>query len=292
MTVTDIRDITAFKWATVMGTNPLSIKLDGDTAPLALIPDSLVDPLSLAPGDRVRTELSLRKVVVHGVSKGGPAGGSTSARNTRYGSPSTDAQRVALANRKVRWFNTDLGWEESYYAVTGLAGLAVPGLVAGTASGWYPTGLGPEISMFPTAGFAATTGNYVGAWNGDVRRKGGASWFLHDQYGPTILQPGYYDLALYTVQGSGTGLADYHVRLNNIAGTVVEWQSNLSGIALSTSYITPIGAEFRSQPSKGNQLFRMFCSNGTLNLHQTTGPAGSGRGQLHVRYVRPLLVSD
>jgi microcystin-dependent protein len=54
-----------------MGNSPLSIRLDGDSAALALIPDSLVDPLSLSVGDRVRVELSLRKVVVHGVANGG-----------------------------------------------------------------------------------------------------------------------------------------------------------------------------------------------------------------------------
>jgi microcystin-dependent protein len=70
MTITDIKDITSFKWATVRGNDPLSIQVDGDSAPLALIPDSLVDPFSLAPGDRVRVELSLRKVVVHGRSNG------------------------------------------------------------------------------------------------------------------------------------------------------------------------------------------------------------------------------
>lgn len=75
MAATDIRDITSFKWATVVGVNPISIKLDGDSLALALIPDSLVDPLSLFVGSRVRVELSLRKCVIHGVADGGiPAG--------------------------------------------------------------------------------------------------------------------------------------------------------------------------------------------------------------------------
>ena len=66
MTVQTVGDITSFKWATVTGVSPLAIRLDGDTSALALIPDSLVDPASLTVGDRVRVELSLRKVVVHG----------------------------------------------------------------------------------------------------------------------------------------------------------------------------------------------------------------------------------
>jgi len=70
VTVTDIKDITSFKWATVTDTDPLEIKLDGDSSPLALIPDSLIDPLELGVSDRVRVELSLRKCVIHGVSNG------------------------------------------------------------------------------------------------------------------------------------------------------------------------------------------------------------------------------
>lgn len=66
----DVKDLTSFKWATVVANAPLSIQLDGDSQPLALIPDTLVDPLTLSAGDRVRVELSLRKVVVHGVASG------------------------------------------------------------------------------------------------------------------------------------------------------------------------------------------------------------------------------
>jgi len=73
--ITDVSDITSFKWATVTGVSPLAIKLDGDTSALALIPDSLVDPLELSVSDRVRVELSLRKVVIHGISAGGGQSG-------------------------------------------------------------------------------------------------------------------------------------------------------------------------------------------------------------------------
>lgn len=296
MTYTDIRDITSFKWATVTGTNPLAIKLDGDTAPLALIPDSLVDPLTLVPGDRVRVELSLRKAVVHGTAK--TSRGTTTQRNARFGIPATDAERVALANRKVVWFNTDLGWEESYYATTGLTGLTAKGLLAGISSGWFPTGLGPSVAFRPTTGFAATTGNYVGNWNGSVSRRGGNSFFGGDGLGPIIKLPGMYDVNAYTVQPAGTGLADYHIRLNDDGAGTIKWQHNLSGIVLSSSYFTAIGANFQellvpqaATPANGIRL-AWFCSNGTLTLHNTSGPTGSGRGELAARYVRPPLVSD
>ena len=79
MTIQTVGDITSFKWATVEVVSPLSIQLDGDTAPLALIPDSLVDPLELFVGARVRVELSLRKVVIHGVNDGGGLSGEIKA---------------------------------------------------------------------------------------------------------------------------------------------------------------------------------------------------------------------
>lgn len=73
MPVNDITDMTSFKWATVTTAAPsaLAIQLDGDTAPLALVPDSLVDPNELLVGDRVRVELSVRKCIIHGAASDG-----------------------------------------------------------------------------------------------------------------------------------------------------------------------------------------------------------------------------
>lgn len=69
--IRDSNDLTSFKWATVKSVGPISIQLDGDTAPLLLIPDCLIDPSSLYVNDRVRVEMSLRKVVIHGKANGG-----------------------------------------------------------------------------------------------------------------------------------------------------------------------------------------------------------------------------
>jgi len=60
----DISDLTSFKWATVKGTAPLSIQMDGDSAPLPITPDTLAGGLIV--GDRVRVEMSARKTIVHG----------------------------------------------------------------------------------------------------------------------------------------------------------------------------------------------------------------------------------
>ncbi|QKN87782.1 minor tail protein [Microbacterium phage Nebulous] len=70
MSIQTIGDMTSFKWATVTRVSPLAIRLDGDTDPLAMVPDSLVPTLLLAVGDRVRVELTQRKVVIHGKANG------------------------------------------------------------------------------------------------------------------------------------------------------------------------------------------------------------------------------
>lgn len=69
-------DVT-FRWATIAQVSPIRIILDGDSAALALTPDTLIDPNLLYVGERVRVELSLRKAIIHGASYGGvttPAG--------------------------------------------------------------------------------------------------------------------------------------------------------------------------------------------------------------------------
>lgn len=65
--IKDIKDLTSFKWATVSSVGPVRIRLDGDSDPLDLVPDYLFNPALLAVGDRVRVELTQRKVVVHGI---------------------------------------------------------------------------------------------------------------------------------------------------------------------------------------------------------------------------------
>jgi hypothetical protein len=217
--------------------------------------------------------------------------GTTAERNLIYGIPATDPERVALANRKINYFNTDLGWYESYYAVTGLAGLTAKGLVAGTASGWYPIGYGPEILLQPTATFGATAGNYIGGWPGVVTRNGGAAWFNQDATGIHILQAGYYDLAWWTNQQTGSGAADYHSRLNNSTDTAVMWMSNVGGTPLSASLFTRSEARYESIAVSAGWRFRVICVSGALTVHMvTTGP--TGRAQMLARYVRPMLVSD
>lgn len=62
-----------FRWGTVTSTSPLAVRLDGDTAPLASVPDTLVDGLHV--GDRVWCQIYRRRVVIIGGAK--PSTGST-----------------------------------------------------------------------------------------------------------------------------------------------------------------------------------------------------------------------
>lgn len=64
--------------------------------------------------------------------------GSTGQRDAIYGAPANATEQASLANRMIAWFNTDKGWYETYYAVTGTAGLTAPALRTGFPSGWYP----------------------------------------------------------------------------------------------------------------------------------------------------------
>lgn len=62
--------------------------------------------------------------------------GTSTLRDTQYGIPATTADKAALANKKVVWYNTTTNMFETYYATTGTTGLTVTGIAG--ASGWYP----------------------------------------------------------------------------------------------------------------------------------------------------------
>lgn len=74
--------------------------------------------------------------------------GSSTARDAYWGTPATGVARAALALQGARWFNTDKGYEQLYYAQAGDTGAGQ--LLAKTA-GWYPSGSGlvPACALFP-----------------------------------------------------------------------------------------------------------------------------------------------
>lgn len=61
-----------FFWATVESLNPLTVRRDGETAPMGVAPSSLVDPASLSVGSRVWCQLHNRRALVIGVAGGIP----------------------------------------------------------------------------------------------------------------------------------------------------------------------------------------------------------------------------
>lgn len=228
------------------------------------------------------------------VSVGAYGRGSTGARNAQFGVPTTPAARLALANLNATWFNTDFGWEEAYYEVTATPGLTAKGLMPGTAPGWYPTGAGPFCSMEPTASLSVAVGNYIGGWNGNVKRSGGASWFTPASPGMRVLQPGRYEMSWWTLQQTGTGQADYHTRLINEAGSLVDWMTHVPAMPLSGTTYTRVEVRVDALEIRAGQQLRALLQSGNLILHNVSpGGAGTGmRGQMTVRYQGPLLVTD
>lgn len=285
--INDIKDITSFKWATVTGVNPLSIKLDGDTAPLALIPDSLVDPSTIVVGDRVRVELSLRKVVIHGLSKGGPFRGTTAERNARFGVPGSNPERVALANRQIVWFNTDLGWEECYYATTGKVGLLALGLVGDASSGWYPVGPGPLCAVKPSASKSVGAASYLGGWDGTKYQRGGDSWFTSTSNYLSVLVSGVYDFGFWTQQDTGSSTPDYKLRVLDSTGSLV---TTLGGGAFPKSASLSTRVELSVAQSLLMSGYRLapYLSSGSSTVHQ----GSEMLGQLWAFYKSPPLVSS
>lgn len=97
--------------------------------------------------------------------------GTTAARDGFYGIPSTAAARIALANAAPRWFNTDKGYLERYFAATGDS--ATGGYdtkFAKTTAGWKAEGAG----LVPVDwGTVANTGGTV-VKNGNVLVASGA----------------------------------------------------------------------------------------------------------------------
>ena len=296
MSIQDINDITSFKWATVRGVNPISIKLDGDTSPLALIPDSLVDPSSLSVGDRVRVELSMRKVVIHGANNGGSFRGTTAQRNARFGVPSTDPERVALANRRVIWFNTDTGWEESYYATTGKVGLLVPGLVSTASSDWYPTGLGPSISLHPTAQFSGPAGNPVRGWGtlgtNRSRRTGGPTWLTYDDSTGrvTMMRAGLYRVFVKSVITNGSGSVSCGLLIGPPAAPINTMDTYFT---LSSTLFVSLQAGHETWAAQAGDVAYIQQFNGTVAWHMRANtPTTNIGGQFFVQYVGPPLVTD
>lgn len=217
--------------------------------------------------------------------------GTTAERDTIFGVPSTDPTRVALANRKIVWFNTDTGWEESYYATTGKTGLTALGLVSQASSGWYPTGGAGAPSMLWEAASQVTPGanTFLGNW-GWVRKRGGASWWDSDPAGTKVktLKAGRYAARGWTTQGTGTATSNWHLRVQNTDGATTVVNVDGNAFPQNSALYTRIHMELDDYVMTPGQYIGMLTTNGGTAVH-----VGSAvMGQFSVRYLGPPLTLE
>jgi microcystin-dependent protein len=219
--------------------------------------------------------------------------GTTAERDALYPAPSTVAQQVALANQKVIWFNTDLGWEESYYAVTLSSGLTALGLITGAPAGWYPTGKGPYIQVDGLALTTVALNSYIGNWGNQVR-KGGSSWFtLTNADTIDVFKYGRYDLKFWTIQGGGTNTADYVLAVTEADGTTIYRGGSGGAFTRDTGFQTRPNLEMYDTIIPPGKKVRVKLQSGTLTGPIDVHTSSTGiRGRLFVRYVGPPLVTD
>jgi microcystin-dependent protein len=215
--------------------------------------------------------------------------GTTAERDAIFGVPSTDPQRVELANRKIVWFNTDWGWEEMYFAATGKAGLTAIGLVAMANSGWYPLGdNGPAMLWEASAATTPVANAFLGNWAW-VRKRGGAAWWSSDGGGTKVQVKrwGRYAARGWTTQMTGTGASNWHLRIQSPEMTTV---LNVDGNAFnqhSALYTRP-HMELDDMIMSPDQYIGMITTNGGIQMH-----VGSQvMGQFQVRYLGPPLVLE
>ncbi|ASR83318.1 minor tail protein [Arthrobacter phage Caterpillar] len=222
--------------------------------------------------------------------------GTTAQRDAEHGVPATDAARVTLANKRVSWFNADLGWEESYYAVTGTTGLTVPGLLAGATSGWYPIGAGPMIIMEATAGLWVVWNAHVGNF-GITQRKGGASWFTSDGTLTQVLKHGRYDIKAWTQILEGSGSPDFVLQVLAADGTTYLRGTGGGSFEKDPTFRVRAHLEAYDMLIEPNQKVGFKLQQGTMSptggmtLHNRDSNAGVG-GQMIIRYVGPPLVAE
>ncbi|QGJ88895.1 minor tail protein [Microbacterium phage Teamocil] len=221
--------------------------------------------------------------------------GTTVERDAFFGVPANAAQQAALANDRVTWWNEDWGWEESYYAPTGTAGLTAPGLVTGTAAGWYPTGVGPNAQLVAAGTQSLSTGVWFTNWaafgTGQSRRKGGTTWWTTTAGSLVPKVAGLYRPfgALLCQTGAGSGslslLKNGSAALND---TLLVQPFTLSG-TFNTPIVMP-GSDLLMRANEGLGIYASSVGSASFGV----GGNGQSRspGSLSLAYIGPPLTSD
>lgn len=201
--------------------------------------------------------------------------GATALRDAIFGMPSTDAARVALANQQVTWFNTDKGWQESYYATTGLAGLVVPGLIAGHPAGWYP--ISGATLPYGDALFAADQSVPSGEATLNLnagRLRGGVTFSANGLFAPI---GGHYDVRAQAYTWDTPGAGTYRGVSAYVAG-VRTAEVNISG---RWSMISPT---LRVPVKAGDKMTAVTSGDSAMWMRQWFG-----NNALSIAYAGPPL---
>lgn len=219
--------------------------------------------------------------------RGLPFTGTEEERESFLPPPDDEAESVALANLKPLWLNPETNWLESYFEVTGTAGLTVPGLVAGSPSGWYPVSVGPvaQIGVSSPQAFSSA-GDFVN-WSsfgtGLSHRTVGDDWFTYASGRLIVHKPGRYRAsgAMQTPVGTGTGYVSLRSYLSG--GTLVS--SMLRPAVLNATFTTGTNLELPEILFVEDQYLVFRSDQGSWSL------GNSGNSFMRLEYVGPPLSS-
>lgn len=200
--------------------------------------------------------------------------GDNAQRNAAWGTPTTAADRKALANKCARWSNNTTGWMEQYFAGTGDGANAQ---VTVATAGWYPVaGCLPAGALSTTTAQAYLTQEQKEVVLGttDYLSPG----IVKSGNGLTVTYAGIYQISGRTGWALGAGVEGARIasiRVNNVAvgatGTSISAHSQgITSPAFSIAYDLPAGAKVSLD---GRQ-----ASGNSLNLVE---------GALTVNYLRP-----
>lgn len=196
--------------------------------------------------------------------------GTTAQRDAFWGAPTIDSARAALANKGARWFNTTLGWEEAYYAPTGLSGLTAKGLVTGTVADWYPTpGNGPMLRMKPGSTPTVTpTQMFTSFWTVD-RNRGGNAFIEPSGTGTyTIKKAGVYRVEAVVSAQAGSGAVELTV---NRDSTAYNTNRIASGSDVLKGTVHTFVDMHQTTAFAANTVLRMWNVNGTYQIGISAG---------------------
>lgn len=216
--------------------------------------------------------------------------GTEAERNAVFGVPTTDAARIALANKRPVWFNVEKGWSESYYASNAATNPSVAGLLPEVPAGWYPTGPGPSAAL---AGNVFNTSHQVvykglvdfgvTATNSSItsRRRGGTEWFTRSDSEVSVKKDGVYDLSaeVYFPNGGGVYVAALQVRTeaNQLIADLQQPVPLLGAYGQVISWKLPR----MHVPANGRVYFWIYQGLGTIRVFS-----------LRADYVSPALMYD